>query len=485
MVPNHFDSSLSVTKNRMASQNIDINLSKSRPPSRITIGRFPNEVLLHFFGICRDHATEEDIDDFDLDPDELFRKTHPILTVSQTCSHWRTLALSSPQLWASIHVRFHESDDLQRAFTIRDTVSLYLQRSANLPLDIDIHAFTSEFDGPLHHQACLLLFKHGSRWRHLTLQLDRQDPLILPRMPLLESFSISKLEVGILALFVQRSSVGEMKRFEAPRLRRLEVTAPMRIGFSNFFDTKALTHLVLCAPHITDFLNILRSAKNLLELELMGMSGVADISRPSTVASNLRKLVATGLTATSFSALFRHVTLPSLSMLEMLASEHCDAPSKDGQQVFYSFIQRSNPPLKELQFDTDLLPGRIGDVGRILHMLPSITIFGGHIKEELQPALLEMVKSREVLPNLENLVLLLWEGLGTCGSLLIRVLKDRMKGTGSVGALKSFKLRCNTKHLHAEVEAGLKELEKHGLEIEWDIDPEWPYRASDFALSAL
>ena len=123
-------------------------------------------------------------------PDDAFirpaRRQAPLL-LTQISASWRTVALSTPQLWSTLNVvcnlksrgstRLKEVDRI-----IAPSMNLWLSRTDNLPLSISIDGL------PMKQSIIQILFQHSTRCRHLVLKRiqawaylqvpDRQFPLL-------------------------------------------------------------------------------------------------------------------------------------------------------------------------------------------------------------------------------------------------------------------------------------------------------------------
>ncbi|KAI3599084.1 hypothetical protein WG66_004081 [Moniliophthora roreri] len=407
--------------------------------------------------MCRDNVEERD----SLSPIDP-TLSHPTLVLSHVCSQWRYLSFSSPEVWSYINVKIQDFDDEESSEVIHQFTLLYLNHSKDRPLDIefDIIGASSFYRGALDRPIWTTLLKHSDRWLNLTLRLRRQDPLVLPRMPLLESLDITKDET--LYFHSEQLRLGTMTAFQAPNLRHLMVQGHMREhGISRFFDTKSLTTLDLCYFDLEDLLHILKNATGLLEVTFGFMNPPSAESTIGRVTSNLRTLAALGIP--SFQSLFSYVTLPSLNDLQITSRNNVQDP-----QVFYDFLHRSQPPITKFHFDAKTL-SRKKDLVRVLQMMPSISELGYHEEETVRAFVLSVIKSGDNLPSLNRLEMYL-----TCDFdklAVFSMLQERLRrGSSKTGKkLKSFKLQCHPDHLDDE-DDGLKSLQAEGLKVELVLD---------------
>ncbi|KAE9388735.1 hypothetical protein BT96DRAFT_422092 [Gymnopus androsaceus JB14] len=62
----------------------------------------------------------------------------PALAISAVCTRWRSLALSSPSLWTRFALEIVLSDTITTSSGLVSTLNLYLDRSNDCPLYIDL-----------------------------------------------------------------------------------------------------------------------------------------------------------------------------------------------------------------------------------------------------------------------------------------------------------------------------------------------------------
>ncbi|KAJ7617213.1 hypothetical protein FB45DRAFT_727525, partial [Roridomyces roridus] len=120
------------------------------------------------------------------------------LLVSQISSAWRRVALSTPRLWASMHIAV---PDQKRLDGLTEQISLWLSRSGAVPLSISL-AFSQTAtwtpDGLCDISSLLsILLMESQRWRNIHLTVSNAAAnFFIPRLisadvPLLHSMSFS------------------------------------------------------------------------------------------------------------------------------------------------------------------------------------------------------------------------------------------------------------------------------------------------------
>ncbi|TFK51675.1 hypothetical protein OE88DRAFT_1449844 [Heliocybe sulcata] len=210
-------------------------------------------------------------------------------TVSQVCRWWRSAALSTPELWQE--VRF--SVPVRRA-KATDMLRLHLERSGDLPLDIEgrlmcdwrpphyswLHTTREGTVFPEDLMAALT--KHADRWRTLSIQVDGDFPPCSRMIMHLIDIHLSPLSRPLRTprlrnVQIQCGEYGQMSFGRGiPQLSRLHLRS---ILIDLDFTGPTLAHLtaldVGCLPprlrflH-ADFRDILARAPNLARLCLTG-----------------------------------------------------------------------------------------------------------------------------------------------------------------------------------------------------------------------
>ncbi|KAE9406613.1 hypothetical protein BT96DRAFT_810715, partial [Gymnopus androsaceus JB14] len=135
------------------------------------IRKLPNEILrLIFDYACKSNLLQEFPWSLDSKGPPTDASSFPITflpasSISATCSRWRCVAMSTPSLWSRLKLEisaWETSPKNTNAFT--DALELYLQRSKDYPLDINLHVSGDE--GLEHKPLPLtLLIQHSKRWK--------------------------------------------------------------------------------------------------------------------------------------------------------------------------------------------------------------------------------------------------------------------------------------------------------------------------------
>ncbi|KAE9387977.1 hypothetical protein BT96DRAFT_1025645 [Gymnopus androsaceus JB14] len=94
----------------------------------------------------------------------------PALAISAVCKRWRVLGLASTHLWSQLKLEFSYAEDpeiqqQQMHGGFISTLQLYLDRSGDVPLLIDLEIKNFNDDMPTNPPALELLLKHTRRWQ--------------------------------------------------------------------------------------------------------------------------------------------------------------------------------------------------------------------------------------------------------------------------------------------------------------------------------
>ncbi|KAJ7755575.1 hypothetical protein B0H16DRAFT_717519 [Mycena metata] len=222
------------------------------------------------------------------------------LLLCHICQAWRSLALSTPRLWASLHIV--GPPDTPKLHQITEAVAWWLDKSGRLPLSISIvQSSTSRWDVDFSNLVQILL-QYASRWQRIRFSLSSYhsfQPLaaLVPiDVPFLETVVFQGFPLNVEETFTAFLGTNS--------LRAVSLQGQGARSFS--FQTlpwNRLCHLFLgssVACHtVAEGLELLRRCPNLESCVLAFMIGVDNVPSPvgSAVASaftchmqNLRRL---------------------------------------------------------------------------------------------------------------------------------------------------------------------------------------------------
>ncbi|KAJ7592784.1 hypothetical protein C8J56DRAFT_482789 [Mycena floridula] len=125
--------------------------------------------------------------------------TEAPLLLGRICRSWREIALSTPGLWASIHVQFLHQFDSFRVQRLCDEAHAWISRSGTCPLTIGV---TCRNDDPIANTFLQSLTELSRRWRSVDIEAPAEwmsSLTLLPRsdVPRLEKFRHSVIAGGI------------------------------------------------------------------------------------------------------------------------------------------------------------------------------------------------------------------------------------------------------------------------------------------------
>ncbi|KAJ7508749.1 hypothetical protein B0H11DRAFT_1962450 [Mycena galericulata] len=118
------------------------------------------------------------------------------LLLLRICADWRAIALSTPELWAVLHIARYSLFHSDRQPAIEKGIDSWLKCAKGLPLFLDFDGWTSPVLPPVSPSPYLrIIARHASQLRHLKLAIDHDDLHRLDshmlEFPLLETLSIS------------------------------------------------------------------------------------------------------------------------------------------------------------------------------------------------------------------------------------------------------------------------------------------------------
>ncbi|TFK23148.1 hypothetical protein FA15DRAFT_475600 [Coprinopsis marcescibilis] len=284
-------------------------------------GRIPPEIWSITFGFC-------------LPEDEPYVRPSvhngPLL-LCRVCRYWRDIAVSTPYLWNSISITKN-----WRRRKGQSLLELWLKRSANLPLSVEISI--SLYMEPIYDYATLdLIFSYSERWSRLRLNLtDHLLRSVLSMcMPMLEVLEFTS-NYAIASL--------NMDHHAAPRLRSVSLLtvpldpAPLSLPWHQ------LTHFSSrCWGDVQSHLDILKRCPNLEKFRMHLLHAQVPPAEEPLVMRNLKSLEVVAFIGSAMDSILNRLILPALSELILEVPDESPACGVSGwpKLVAFSLAERS------------------------------------------------------------------------------------------------------------------------------------------------
>ncbi|KAJ6559749.1 hypothetical protein B0H19DRAFT_1145730 [Mycena capillaripes] len=146
------------------------------------------------------------------------------LLLCQICRSWRAVALTTPCLWASLHIAVPAPSKLPQ---ITERITAWLQRSGSLPLDISLaYSCTADPEADITPLMAALLAV-SRRWRNIHLALTSYSHLATlssEDAPSLQSIAIRDSDSKERLRWVDPT--GHLTFLATPSLRRVQLSPP-------------------------------------------------------------------------------------------------------------------------------------------------------------------------------------------------------------------------------------------------------------------
>ncbi|KAJ6477531.1 hypothetical protein C8R45DRAFT_1007246 [Mycena sanguinolenta] len=327
------------------------------------------------------------------------------LLLAQICRQWRQIALDTPHLWRSLHFRDGE--------TCIELLRLWLSRSGNLPLNLDLKCWDLSRARAL-IEASLL---HSHRWQDVKFGLHRRSfsefDLRHASLPLLHSISL-------VAQWISPDNDPFDDTFtitHAPSLRHAHISTLPYV--KTVIPWAPLTTLTLLHDlSFTEYMPLLQGCPNLINLTISTAGPAAGHADP-IILNSLETLTCNFGAA----SVLDHLTLPHLSRLDVSEVEY-----RRHAATLSTFIARSGCPLQFLAIHnmSDISPnvlvlflravpdlvefasargsgGPIFSALRLTDIIPQLKVLklevSDQIKDEEYKNLLEMLHARVEAPT--------------------------------------------------------------------------------------
>ncbi|KAE9391548.1 hypothetical protein BT96DRAFT_864866 [Gymnopus androsaceus JB14] len=292
----------------------------------------------------------------------------PALSISAVCTRWRFLALASPRIWSQIRVETAPEGEVMsdRESGFLSTLQLYLDRSADSPLLIDLQTPRNEVEDERNPSALSLLLNYTSRWQIFSytgdFNLDACEGFHQHHsFPILEALNLRGVGAEI--------QTTDLDCFEhAPKLRAVR---------TDYLETDSdlpwtqLTSLDVGAYEGWD-INLLHHCHGLTVLKLRDFWPTLGTSNTSLTRLKSFTFTRSGDERT-LEDMFSCFTFPSLKELFIYPEDDpCTRIDNWPLNAFIAFISRSSCALTMLSLNNVAISDL--DLIATLHLLPSLTL---------------------------------------------------------------------------------------------------------------
>jgi hypothetical protein len=270
------------------------------------------------------------------------------LLLGRVCSSWRSISISIPQLWSSIHISIpdppmYSKEDDVFIQAVRD----WLNRAGALPLSISLFQlmFNGGTSAKTEHDFVTHLISLSKRWKHINLSLSCAS------FPLFSSLSpelVPLLETCTLYLPEEDRRLSRMLEnpcsvFQAPRLHGLSIPS-LFASPDTAIDWLQLTELIITdAMHhrwqVNIALAIMSRCENLVSCTICLNDGFTSGDAPIVmVTMPLLETLSLGGWS-NFGTFFDHLRLPSLLSFK-LRVKHDVYPQEFDNRPLVAFLGR-------------------------------------------------------------------------------------------------------------------------------------------------
>ncbi|KAJ7919020.1 hypothetical protein B0H13DRAFT_268528 [Mycena leptocephala] len=237
------------------------------------------------------------------------------LLLCQVSRAWRNLALSTPRLWASLHIV--APGNVSHLRRITEAASIWLSRSGALPLSISL-VHTPSFQFGIDFSVLLkALVQYSLRWNRIRMKFEtprsfRPLAVLSPTdVPILETINIE----GFRAIDWSALSFLETTSLRSVTLRRVANLRPINLPW-NQLRHLSLAHMASASLTAAKGLEMLRRCPNLETCTLPFNSSRDNVPHLPLRMEHLRRLSMVEMVAGAAINFFIYLDLPMLEEVE-------------------------------------------------------------------------------------------------------------------------------------------------------------------------
>ncbi|KAJ7750189.1 hypothetical protein B0H16DRAFT_1549775 [Mycena metata] len=336
-----------------------------------------------------------------------------VLVLCRVCSHWRTVALNTPRLWATITLPIMNPKNIQEVASL--LTNMFLERSAPFPVSIQFYPIFSANETitvpPMVTSAC-------NRWKTFVVgcDMDEFDVASLARIPLNGLNNLERLQLQWSMPVTWNGS--ELDVFSsAPRLRDVTIRVPLATSNTLSIPWAQLRHLSLTYMSPQVCLDALASCQNLVSGRFiteqwpeLHFPGDSDVARPALLAYLTELEIHTYIWTTGehLGPFLRRFSLPALKKLTLSLSLEV---SPDDEHFIsrltptLTSLLHSSPNLQYLQLRGCIDAEDMPDVLQRTRNLTELVFRDSQVNDDFFAAL-TYSRSTPLVPKLETMTLI-------------------------------------------------------------------------------
>ncbi|KAJ7259871.1 hypothetical protein C8J57DRAFT_1472016 [Mycena rebaudengoi] len=293
------------------------------------------------------------------------------LLLGRVCRMWRSIALATASLWASVHISVPEREYSSDAVCHCKALQIWLQRSGSCPVSISL-AFPGDYSVEYTEHFIDILLSYHHRWKELKLfsiphEHSSKLRSLMPRdLPLLETVEITHTNN---TFDIPRSALVEFMPMP-PRLRRISLctnNGTLSVPPCPWFKITTLclqcNRSAALSISMAALIAIIEQCLNLQECNLVlpkvDNTSTTTTSSPTNHHSTLKYLHSLAVAGPLFAspgynvaAFLDHFILPALRSVHLGERVHqSELRASDTLRAFGSLLSRSSCDLQKLYIE--------------------------------------------------------------------------------------------------------------------------------------